>query len=49
MIVRAMAPSDLPSLIDLQEAGAVVAMADVLDYEVQLVPKKRRRRTGAAA
>ena len=40
MIVRAMAPSDLPSLIDLQEAGAVVAMADVFPQDQYPFPRE---------
>jgi GNAT superfamily N-acetyltransferase len=40
MIVRAMATSDLPSLIGLQEAGAVVAMAEVFPQDQYPFPRE---------
>ena len=39
MIVRAMAKADLPSLIELQEAGAVVGMADVFPQDRYPFPR----------
>jgi ribosomal protein S18 acetylase RimI-like enzyme len=39
MIVRAMATTDLPSLLDLQEAGAVVGMADVFPQDQYPFPR----------
>ena len=40
MIVRSMAPSDQSSLIDLQEAGTVVAMADVFPQDRTPFPRE---------
>lgn len=40
MIVRALAAADLPSLIDLQEAGAVVGMADVFPQDQYPFPRE---------
>jgi len=40
MIVRAMTSADLPSLIELQEAGAVVGMADVFPQDQYPFPRE---------